>query len=379
MRIATKSWALLCALSCGSSEPDLGGAEDAEVADGDATRPHDGAVSEDAEPADGGEDEPWRPAGEPCGPAATLARCEMAGYPSRTYNAWVPAGVDVSRPTPVVVLFHGGSGNALAALRGTCPGRFDAGGPDLSAPSCIHRVADREGFVVIFPNGTGTEASPERRTWNAGGGREGWHCVSGVACQDGVDDITYVEAVLEHLDGWLNVDDGAVFATGLSNGGALSHRVACELADQFAAIAPVGGANQYETLESCMPAAPVAVLQVHGYDDPCWTWDRSGQTCAPIQVDLKAGAVESTEGWARRNECRDSTTETEDDVDGDGRFTIARRWTGCRAPVALLRLEGAGHTMPNGFQYRDEAIIGATLRDWGMERIWSFFDLNRRN
>ncbi|MEM6370973.1 MAG: hypothetical protein AAGD10_04185 [Myxococcota bacterium] len=150
-------------------------------------------------------------------PWILVSRCDMTAYPDCAYNTWVPAGLDMAQATPVVVLLHCGGGNAFERLRGTCPDRADGDGPDLNAPSCFHRIADREGFVVVVPNGTGTPAAPQRRTWNAGGGRDGWHCVSGAACTDGVDDLGYLKAVLDDLDQWLHVDRGAVFATGLSN------------------------------------------------------------------------------------------------------------------------------------------------------------------
>jgi polyhydroxybutyrate depolymerase len=79
--------------------------------------------------------------------------------------------------------------------------------------------------------------------------------------------------MLDHLVAWLNIDTGRVYFTGLSNGGAMSHRIACELSDRVTAIAAVGGANQFSTAAPCDPQLPVAVMQIHGTEDPCWTYE----------------------------------------------------------------------------------------------------------
>lgn len=327
---------------------------------------------EDAGVADSGE-AAWAARAEPCGLPGGFGECAVPGWDGRPYVAYQPTDVAVSAPTAVVLMFHGGSGNAESGMRSTCPGA------NLDDPACLHQVAEREGFAVIYVNGTPREAGSTNRMFNAGGGANGWQCLSGPPCQDNVDDVAYTRAVLDSVEGWLNVDPGAVFATGLSNGGAMIHRLACELSDRIAAIAPVGAGNQFSTTAVCTPEQPVAVLHVHGDGDLCWTYEESTASCLGVTVQRKIGAMESSTGWAVRNRCVASPTVTpEDDLDGDGLRTVVMSWASCAAPVQLLRLAGAGHTYPNGFQYFAPDLIGPTLRDWGSERLWSFFDENRR-
>lgn len=369
-------WGLVLALgACGheprTAEPVGGGADagaladaglDAEARDAAGV---DGTVP-DLGPADAGGAEPA------CGAPGGFAPCDLPSWPDRGYRIFRPSRHDVTRPTPVVLMLHGGSGNAVSAIRTPCPTG------DLRHPSCWHRVAEAEGFVVVYPEGTDFPAAPGRRTWNAGGGRDPWHCVSAGACRAGVDDVRYFRELLDHLGRWMAVDPGAVFATGLSNGGAMAHRLACELGDRVAAIAPVGGANQYAALEPCNPAQPVAVLHIHGTEDPCWTYAETTRTC-PGEVGLKVGARESTEGWAARNGCSGGPVASpEPDEDGDGLVAELLSWTGCDASVVLARLVGAGHTYPAGRQYQPPEAIGPTFRDWGSERIWAFFAAHRR-
>lgn len=179
-------------------------------------------------------------------PGAALT-CTVPGFERRSYDIYLPTGYVPTQPVPVVLAIHGGGGHARAAARTSCPGG------DIENPDCLHAIAAREGVAVVYPNGTGSRLVPSVRTWNAGGGADGWQCVSGRACKDGVDDVAYFRALLDDLSRWVAVDSRRVYATGLSNGGAMSHRLACQMAERVAAIAALGGANQYATTSVCTP------------------------------------------------------------------------------------------------------------------------------
>ncbi len=315
---------------------------------------------------------------DPCAQPGEFGRCAVSGFPDRPYQVYVPSTADLATPSPVVLMFHGGSGNATSAIPSTCPPDA-ARAPDLVAAACLHRVAESEGFIVAYPNGTGSSAQPDSRTFDAGGGSDGWQCVGGEACSDGVDEEAYATAVLDDLSSWASIDEGAIFAAGLSNGGALAHRLACTLSPRIAAIASVAGGNQYATTAGCDPETPVAVLEIHGDADPCWSYVEGDASCFEGDSGLKIGAEESASGWADRNGCAAGpATATEPDVDGNGRSTVSTTWSGCQAEVVLLRLEGGGHAWPGGSQYAPVSAIGPVSRDWGSERIWAFFAQHRR-
>jgi polyhydroxybutyrate depolymerase len=163
------------------------------------------------------------------------------GGTTRTYIAHVSPRVREGRPVPVLFAFHGGGGNAsgFKAYAG-----FDA-------------LADREGFVVVYPDGSG-RLGRRLLTWNAGG-------CCGYAAAQNVDDVVFALAVLRDLARNVSVDPARVYATGHSNGAMMAYRLAIEASERIAAIAPLAGAMQ---APSFPPARPVSVLHIHSVDDP---------------------------------------------------------------------------------------------------------------
>ncbi len=307
------------------------------------------------------------------GPGERLA-CPMPGWTDRAFDVVTPPAWDGVAPLPLVVAFHGGGGRRRAAESVSCPDG------DVDDPACLGAQATARGYAVVFPDGTGTRPVRNLRTWNAGGGTGRWQCVSGPGCASGVDDIAYVDALLAELERIIPIDPARVFATGLSNGGAMSHRLACERADVFAAIAPVGAGNQFAAAGgACAQAVPV--LAIHGADDPCWTFGTGAGACAQDDGLDKLGGLESTEAWAARNGCDGAPVEDAlPDVDpGDGTTATRLRWPGCDADVELIRIDGGGHTWPRGHAYLDAETIGLVSRDVdGNAIILDFFDAHPR-
>ncbi len=146
----------------------------------------------------------------------------------------VPAGYKAAAPTPLVIALHGGGGHAEVMANEE---RYGLVGK-----------AECEGFVVVFPNGYSQLRSARFATWNAG------RCC-GDARDHNVDDVGYIRALVNHLKARVNVDASRVFATGMSNGGMVSHRLACEAADVFRAVASVAGTD---ATVSCSPARRVS-------------------------------------------------------------------------------------------------------------------------
>lgn len=303
-------------------------------------------------------------AAEPPEPGETV-RCAVGD--DRSYLARVP---DAEGPLPVVLVLHGGGGNAEGAAGVASPD----GDPDH--PDGMNALAESEGFAVVYAEGTPGKLLRKKRTWNAGGGTGDWQCVSGQACKDGVDDVAYFAALLDDLEGWLDVDTDRVYATGISNGGAMSYRLAHELPDRIAAIAPIGGADQLGVADGAVPASPVPVLHIHGTEDPCWPWEGGAEACLQEDGKDKAGVDDSLAIWAEANGCSaaDPVVESLPDAAEDGTISTIETWQGCAADLALWRIEGGGHTWPDGDQYLRERTIGRVERDVkGNTRIWAFF------
>jgi polyhydroxybutyrate depolymerase len=251
------------------------------------------------------------------------------GGMQRSIRVHVPASYDPRTPTPVVFDFHGYTMSAQSQ-------------EDLTL---LPEKSDEAGFIAVHPDGTG---SP--RGWNGG------DCCGTPASTD-LDDVGFVLALLTELDRRLCVDPDRVYATGFSNGGFLSHRLACEAADRFAAIAPVAGVMG---LDACDPVRPVPVMHTHGTSDGIVPYNGGGFTgyrSAPATVD----------DWAARNGCTGEPIETF--AQGDARCVSHGGCSG-GADVVLCTITGGGHTWPGG-GYFPGGHISTDLAV--TDAMWDFF------
>ncbi len=250
----------------------------------------------------------------------------------RSYEIHVPPSYDGMTPAPLVLNFHG----------------FTSSGLGQQTSSNMDVTADAEGFLVAYPNGLD-------QSWNAG-------LCCGRSATLGVDDVGFTRAVIEDLSSRGCIDPSRVYATGMSNGGFFSHRLACEAADVIAAVAPVAGVLALDPA-TCTPSRPISILHLHGTGDPLVRYDGGGLADSP--------SVEaSIAGWLDRNGCTgeptvtfqngSATCETTDDCDGD-------------ASVTLCTIEGAGHCWP-GQPCRVLGDLGESTTDIDAnEAMWRMF------
>lgn len=291
--------------------------------------------------------------------------CALPGYPSRGFDLSVPAG-DATTKRPLLIAFHGGGGSRKSAETVTCP----SGKPD--DPGCLGNVALARGFVVARPDGTGARLLPNVRTWNAGGGKDGWQCVSGRACADGLDDVAYVRVLLDEIARLTPIDETKVYVAGLSNGAAFAHRVACELGDRVAGVVAVGGTNQHAAAGATC-SRPVPVLQIHGTADPCWAFAGGSAACLQDDGGRKQGADASTAAWAKINGCKGARSLPKADRDpADGTQMVKVVYEGCTASTELWRIEDGGHGWPNGHPYFAERRIGKISREANNEDVMAW-------
>ena len=267
---------------------------------------------------------------------------EVAGT-RRGYLLYLPSSWQRGRPVPLVLVFHGAGGRGAGMARHTG----------------FSRVAEREGFAVVYPDGVG-------RRWNDGRGIGGAR-----------DDVGFVRVLVDSLERELGIDRRRVYATGISNGAMFAHRLACDLPGVLAAIAPVAGAVPAGLAERCGQAAPVAVLAVQGTADPFVPYGGGGAA-------RRGGAVLSAERsagfWARVNGCA-AAPDAEPPVDAvtDGTRLRRESYPGCREnrSVVLYTIEGGGHTWPAGPS--SSRRIGRTSREIDATgAIWDFFQRHPR-
>lgn len=243
----------------------------------------------------------------------------------RSYRLHTPAGL--SGAAPLVVMLHGGFGSAEQAE--------DSYG--------WNAVADREHFRVAYPDGL-------NRAWNVGAG------CCGRPGRDGVDDVGFVAAVVADVAG---TDPGRVYATGISNGGMLSHRLACDT-DLFAAIGPVAGT----LLGPCPDPRPVSVLAVHGLADRAVRFDGAPGTGVaeidgpPVPAVLAA--------WRAADRCPAPT------VTRSGPVTTSTADCPDGRTVSLVTVDGAGHQWPGSESVRAAADAPSDALD-ATATLWAFF------
>jgi polyhydroxybutyrate depolymerase len=269
------------------------------------------------------------------------------GGKSRTFSLHIPDAPPPQGGFPVVLAFHGGGGQGANMRRLT---GFDA-------------VADRRGFIVVYPDGID-------KHWNDGRS----------TIRNPQDDIGFVNALLDHLQATAPVDRSRVFATGASNGALFAERLGCDLAARIGAIAPVAGTLPADIAPACKPARPVAVLQIDGTADPIMPYD--GGKVADFGGRGEGGVVLSVAAtaavWANRNGCKASATEIplRPIAPLDPTRIVQQTFGGCAvaAPVKVLSVQGGGHTWPGGSQRRPVMLVGRTSRQTdASEAIADFF------
>lgn len=312
----------------------------------------------------------WLPAATAGASPLEIER-DVPGWPGRPYDLLLPSNYGELPRVPLIVAIHGGGGNKTAQRRLGCPRG------DVHDAGCLHAIAGAAGFAVAYPSGTGRSLLRNVRTWNAGGGINGFQCVSGKACRDGVDDVAYFNALLDDIGANFQVDTDAVYLTGMSNGAAMAHRLACALPGRIAGIAPVGGANQYAAVAPC--TAATAVLQIHGDADPCWSYQGGKIACLDKNSGIKASVADTVAGWANRNACQGApVVENLPDTSADGTTATAHRYQACVEPLTLILIENGGHTWPGGYQYFRERRIGKMSFDFNAsDAIVTFFKDHR--
>jgi polyhydroxybutyrate depolymerase len=242
------------------------------------------------------------------------------GY-ARSYILHVPPQYDGKTPLPLVIALHGFGGDAASFANFTG----------------FSKEADAEGFFVVYPQGL-------EGSWNAGS------CCR-PSSQKIYDDVGFIQTVLAQLKSDLAVNDSRVYVVGESNGGMLAYRLACELPQDFAAIAAVSATSVVN--ESCNTTSPVSVMAVHGTADTDIPYNNSTRSTSNLPV---PPAVDAVAYWAKR----DGTVSTpQQQVEGN--LTVTTYSGGLNGTeVVLYTVKGGTH----GWLWE----IPTT------QLVWSFFE-----
>lgn len=286
----------------------------------------------------------------PCDPDALKAgehvRSLDVDRRSRTYRIHVPKTHAGSTPYPVVLAFHGGGSNA-----------------EQMAKFCgLNEKADQAGFLVVYPSGSGR--LDQVLTWNGG------NCC-GYAMQQKIDDVAFVRALLDDLGKVVRIDPKRVYATGMSNGAILAYRLASELSDRIAAIAPVGGPMGTQT---CNSRRPVPVIHFHGTDDQFAPF-KGGRGEKGVSGTDFLSVEDSIRAWVKANGCPDRCHEEKlPNRVRDGTTVTTKTYGPGKdgAEVVLVVIDGGGHTWPGReplLRYLGKSTKNVSANDL----MWEFF------
>lgn len=265
------------------------------------------------------------------------------GGTERSYILHVPESLPAGKSVPLVLVFHGGGGHAATMPKFT---GFD-------------QQADRAGFIVAYPEGLNTHWSDTRGLSPA-------------------DDVGFIRALVAEVERSHSIDPKRVYATGISNGGFFSNRLACDLTDKIAAIASVAATMPETLMPVCKPSRPISVMFIHGTKDPL--------------VPIEGGAVAHTHGMAvslqqasefwRSHDMTSPKAVIENlpDTAHDGTSVHRESYGGGKqgTEVVVYTIANGGHTWPGGPQYLPSLLVGKASRNLDATSvIWEFFSKHR--
>jgi polyhydroxybutyrate depolymerase len=247
----------------------------------------------------------------------------------RLYTRYVPSNLSKLNSVPVVFAFHPWFGTST----------------DMMVLTLFNSIAEQNNFLVIYPQGIDD-------SWNAGG-------CCGTAMDQSIDDIAFVRQMLSDLETMVPIDPKRIYATGWSNGGILAYRLACEMSDTFAAIAPVAGVLWYSP---CQPEQPVSVMHVHGMNDKTVPFEGGKSDLEDLGIVPHGLIVPSvSQGiatWVQLDGCAGSPVEEKQDVITHISYTSCRAGT----TVELYKIDYQDHLYPQLFPTS--------------KKIWEFFAAN---
>lgn len=201
----------------------------------------------------------------------------------RTYDIFVPANLDPTKPAPLLLELHG----FLDAAGTTTPG------PDEESRNHLQPEADKRGVILVLPKGS-VDPILDHYVWNATDACCGWDIPT-------VNDVAYLMGIVEDVKKTHLIDDKRLFVFGHSGGGFMANRLACDQADKIAAVVSLAGETWLDQ-SSCPASAPIAYLQVQGDADATVPY-AGGPPYGVAAVPAAPGAIKTAQDWAKKNRC----------------------------------------------------------------------------
>lgn len=273
--------------------------------------------------------------------SSNLEQSIQVGGRARSYTVHLAPNVANAQSLALVIAMHGGGGND----------------DNIERMSGMSAKADKENFIVVYPNGSG-KLDDKILTWNVG------NCC-GYALDQQIDDIAFIRALVDKMLATYPIDSKKVFATGMSNGAMMSYRLACELSDKIAAIAPVVGALNID----CKPSQPVSVIAFNGMQDQHVLFQGGApQKTVDSHARVDNSVAYAMTFWSQHNGCAATPTHNE-------KGNIAHDvYSNCvnNTAVELYAIKDGGHAWPGG--QRGTFLGDAPSKEISAtDLMWEFF------
>lgn len=269
----------------------------------------------------------------------------LHGGIERYYKVHIPPQFIPQKAMPLLLSFHGGGGDM-----------------SIQATDEFYKLiskSDKEGFIIAFPNGYSAFKSGKLATWNAG------NCC-GAARDKNVDDVSFIKELIERLKKQLPINEKKIFASGMSNGGMMAYRLACELPNTFRAIAAVAGTDN---TKSCTPTKAISILHIHAKDDDHVLFKGgAGKFAADASqiTDFKS-VPDTIAKWVKLNKC---TLGPKKVLEKNQSYCELYTCPG-NNEVQLCVTSSGGHSWPGGKKPRGESHSSTDLS--ATDVIWDFF------
>jgi len=269
----------------------------------------------------------------------------------RKFMVHFPPNFNTATQRALVLNLHGGSGNMVNA----------------QGFSRLNPVSDQNNFIVAWPQGYGI--APPGFSWADGRNTS--------ADQAGVDDIGFIDKLIDTLINRYNVDTNRIYICGFSNGGFMVQRLACQLPDRFAAMASLGSSMDTILYQSCNPSKPVPMAFFNGTADPAMPY--GGGPMQNPQVTPVVPVDTTVQFWVAHNNCQTANPvfNFPDTFTTDNSTAELYNFTNCdcNADVKFYKLINGGHTWPGVYVASQASVLGNTNRDINASlELWNFFN-----
>ncbi len=271
----------------------------------------------------------------------------------RSGELFVPAHAP-SESLPLVVVLHGGNGS----------------GKTMESYTGFTQLAGSQKFAVVYPDGIDGN-------WN-----DGRDNPRSTASRENINDVLFIRTLVEKIVVESNLDRSRVFATGMSNGGFMSIRLACDTTGIFAGVAAVSGTAPIDFAQHCQSSDSMPILQIHGDADPLAPYEGGAVKFGRQQRGDVVSVDALADFFVKRNGCDPSPAigSLADTSTGDGSTISTRTWSNCtkNVPTVFWRVVGGGHTWPSERRSLPAGLVGTTNTDVdATAEIWKFFSAIR--